>query len=182
MNRETREEYRARYHRFLREDPEWKAACRAVWKRCKGVCERCQHHSMADTHHIDYSKGWLPPLDWLEGLCTGCHKFKHGLSDDDPLDLSLEVMLKRIDAAFSRQVCAPESPGPIMRAVQKPLPEWEKKCLRQDRELESIQDGLNEAVLSAPKSAPGELEKAGFEKCFGLTTSGHEPRPSHPQN
>ncbi len=63
---------------------EWAEKRRAVIERAKGVCERCHLGKVEEIHHLTYLRKYAEHLDDLQGLCSFCHEFIHGLSDFDP--------------------------------------------------------------------------------------------------
>jgi hypothetical protein len=65
---------------------EWALKKRAVKDRCRGVCERCNFHSMEHVHHLTYIRKFNERLEDLQGVCKGCHDFIHAITDIDPAE------------------------------------------------------------------------------------------------
>lgn len=89
-----------RYQRYLA-GREWGLLKRAVRERCNGTCERCRHFPLSHVHHLTYARKYHERPDDLQGLCEGCHKFVHGLSDRDPkADVPVKVLGRVVKSVY----------------------------------------------------------------------------------
>ena len=64
---------------------EWGLKKKAVHERSGGLCERCRINSGEAVHHASYAHLYREPVEELILLCSMCHDFTHGHSNDDPL-------------------------------------------------------------------------------------------------
>jgi hypothetical protein len=51
---------RERYQRYLC-GREWGVLKEAVRRRCRGICERCNHYPMDHVHHLTYARKYQAP-------------------------------------------------------------------------------------------------------------------------
>jgi hypothetical protein len=75
---------KAKYHEYLC-SREWSLLKEKVRKRCKGKCERCREGKYEATHHLTYERIGYEKLSDLLGVCSACHEFLSGKSNDDPI-------------------------------------------------------------------------------------------------
>lgn len=101
---------------------EWGVLKQAVRVRTGGKCERCVLNDIESVHHLTYERKYAERLTDLQGLCDRCHKFTHGLSDDDPLwDIyrpSLEPVARF--SALAMLVC------PACRSLNTKIGAWQQ--------------------------------------------------------
>ena len=64
----------------------WHGVQKVVYKRNKGMCERCDMSRMEHVHHYHYYSMWheLEDPTSVVGVCAECHSFLHGRSTYDP--------------------------------------------------------------------------------------------------
>ena len=56
----------------------WKMKKQEVWRRAKGVCERCKERRGAHVHHLWYAqRRGCEPLESLQLVCLPCHSWYH---------------------------------------------------------------------------------------------------------
>lgn len=70
--------------------PDWKDACKAVWRRADARCQRCKAKHVSDggafhIHHIMpfLFRKWRADPRNLALLCAPCHRFVHGSLNGD---------------------------------------------------------------------------------------------------
>ncbi len=72
------------YGRYLA-SREWALKKRAVWKRSRGICERCKVGPYQETHHLTYERLGCERLEDLQALCIPCHEYESAVASFDPL-------------------------------------------------------------------------------------------------
>lgn len=77
-------EGKEKYNQYLN-SREWGLLKKQVKNRCGNLCERCKLNPVEQIHHLTYIRKYKEAITDLCGLCEMCHKFEHGLSDDDPI-------------------------------------------------------------------------------------------------
>lgn len=93
-------EEQERYQRYLC-TREWATKRDAVRRRCKGICERCNHNRMDHCHHLTYIRKYNERLEDLQGVCAGCHQYIHNKRKRDPLlDVPLRLFGKTIRSFY----------------------------------------------------------------------------------
>jgi len=78
---------------------QWERKRQAVFKRCRGICERCNRFAAQHAHHLTYERLFHESLTDLLGVCLPCHSFVHGRGTYDPLmpSIYVEVLPQTID-------------------------------------------------------------------------------------
>ena len=74
---------RVNYEEYIR-SAEWRSVVARVRQRSHGVCERCGRGKHENTHHLTYSRLGAELMEDVIGVCTGCHRYLHSLSPNDP--------------------------------------------------------------------------------------------------
>lgn len=98
---------RGKYLEHLRGDY-WREVRRAVARRAKYRCERCDQQigMRGDGHHLSYWALYreMEDLDSVQYLCRDCHDYVHGHSDVDPCvaptQAQLDALIRRTFAQF----------------------------------------------------------------------------------
>lgn len=72
--------------------PEWGRLRALVAERSGGTCERCRVNPAAAVHHLTYRRKYHEDLEDLIHECEGCHRYSHGLSDQDPITEYLRIV------------------------------------------------------------------------------------------
>ena len=70
---------------------EWAVLKEEVYKRARGLCERCHVFPINAVHHLNYERKHQAELAGLAGWCKYCHAFMHGKSDFDPNNAKIGV-------------------------------------------------------------------------------------------
>lgn len=68
---------------------EWALKKEAIRERSGGICERCHNAPYQETHHKTYAHIGNEPLDELLAVCSQCHQFLSGKTDNDPKEYDL---------------------------------------------------------------------------------------------
>ena len=79
------------YETFLSTSYQLEKAKERIWKRDKN-CKICGGRG-ADVHHLSYSFGMLPPIEFLILVCRPCHRCWAG---ESPLHLDHDPEMKKI--------------------------------------------------------------------------------------
>jgi hypothetical protein len=79
-----------RYQRYLA-SREWGLLKAQVKARSGGICERCKLNPSDAVHHLTYERKYNEDLADLQDTCEACHKYTHGLSDDDPVGIPVTL-------------------------------------------------------------------------------------------
>lgn len=74
---------RSEYQKYLA-SREWAILKKKVRLRSGGKCERCLAGNHDATHHLTYERIGSERLEDLQAVCSSCHEFLAGESDNDP--------------------------------------------------------------------------------------------------
>lgn len=104
---------------------EWGVLREQVISRAGGQCERCVLSPIDAVHHLSYARKYNELPEDLQGLCSRCHSYTHGKSDEDPNDDIYALQLKANSSmtALVAVVC------PVCKGHMTSVSDWRSQPL-----------------------------------------------------
>lgn len=110
---------------------EWAEKREEVRRRSDGICERCFYNPMDACRHLTYERKYCEELDDLQAICSGCHNFTHGKSDEDPARGRVVALALNDDSEVLCPICGFNYCHPDIQTVldgDKAIGFWGECC------------------------------------------------------